>query len=49
MDELDGLFAELMVFLKNRESPHFEATCARLSLLARAMADGHGLQWWNLL
>ena len=49
MDELDGLFAELMIFLKNRESPHFASTCARLSLLAQAMADSHGLQWWNLL
>ena len=49
MDELDGLFAELTVFLDNRESPHFEATCARLSLLAQAMADSHGVQWWNVL
>ena len=49
MDELDGLFAELMVFLNNRESPHFASTCARLSLLARAMADSHGVQWWDLL
>jgi hypothetical protein len=49
MDELDGLFAELMIFLKNRESPHFASTCARLPLLAQAMADSHGLQWWNLL
>jgi hypothetical protein len=49
MDELDGRFAELMVFLKNRESPHFASTCAQLSLLAQAMADSHGVQWWNLL
>ena len=49
MDELDGLFAELLVFLNNRESPHFASTCARLSLLAQSMADSHGAQWWNLL
>ena len=49
MDELDGLFAELMVFLEERESPHFASTCARLSLLAQSMADSHGLQWWNVL
>ena len=49
MDELDGLFAELMIFLEERESPHFASTCARLSLLAQSMADSHGLQWWNLL
>ena len=49
MDELDGLFAELMVFLNNRELPHFASTCARLSLLAQAMADSHGVQWWDVL
>lgn len=49
MDELDGLFAELIVFLENRESPHFASTCARLSLLAQSMADSHGVQWWNVL
>ncbi|MBE6978207.1 MAG: DUF4363 family protein [Ruminococcaceae bacterium] len=49
MDELDSLFAELTVYLENRESPHFEATCAQLILLSQAMADSHGLQWWNIL
>lgn len=49
MDELDGLFAELMVFLENQESPHFEATCAQLILLTQAMADSHGVPWWNIL
>lgn len=49
MDEVDGLFAELLVFLGNRESPHFQATCARLSLLSKAMADSHAGQWWNVL
>ena len=49
MDELDGLLAELMVFLENQESPHFEATCAKLILLTQAMADSHGVPWWNIL
>lgn len=49
MDEMDGLFAELEVFLQNQESPHFEAVCGRLALQAQAMADSHGIQWWNLL
>ena len=49
MDELDGLFAELEVYLQNRESPHFEATCAQMVLLTQAMADSHGIQWWNVL
>lgn len=49
MDELDGLFAELLVYLDQRESPHFEATCARLILLTQAMAESHGITWWNIL
>lgn len=49
MDEMDGLFAELEVFLQNRESPHFEAVCGRLILQSQAMADSHGIQWWNIL
>ena len=49
MDEMDSLFAELEVFLQNRESPHFESTCAQLVLMTQAMADSHGIQWWNLL
>lgn len=49
MDEMDGLFAELEVFLKKRESPHFEAVCGRLILQTQAMADSHGIQWWNIL
>ena len=49
MDELDGYFAEMMVFLENRESPHFASTCARLALLAQAMADSHSVQWWDVL
>ena len=49
MDELDSLFAELEVFLQNRESPHFESTCAQLILLAHAMADSHNISWWNVL
>lgn len=49
MDEMDGLFAELEVFLKKRESPHFEAVCGRLVLQAQAMADSHGIQWWSIL
>ena len=49
MDEMDGLFAELEVYVQNRESPHFEATCARLILLTQAMADSHSIAWWNVL
>lgn len=49
MDELDGMFAELMVFAREQEMPHFAAICAHLTQLAGAMADSHLPSWWNLL
>lgn len=49
MDEVDGLFAELKIYARQRENPHFSATCRRLSALANAIAESHRLSWWNLL
>lgn len=49
MDELDGLFAELEVYGKEKEMPHFAATCSHLSMLALAMASSHTPNWWNVL
>lgn len=49
MDDLDSLFAQLPVYLAQRETTHFASTCAELSMLARAMGDAHSLNWWNLL
>ncbi len=49
MDELDGLFAELEVYGREQEMPHFAATCAHLCRLSQAMADSHTPSWWNLI
>ena len=49
MEEIDGLFRELSVFLAMDEPVHFAATCARLSLLLQAMGESHSISWWNLL
>ncbi len=49
MDELDGLFAELEVYLQAREMPHFSATGQQLSQLARSMALSHRPSWWNII
>ncbi len=49
MDDTDGLFAELSVYLQDQEMPHFAATARHLSELARAMADSHSVNFWNLL
>ncbi len=49
MDEIDGLFSELTVYLEEREMPHFAATCRHLAKLTEAMTENHALSWWNLL
>lgn len=49
MEEIDGLFAELGVFLHTREDVHFSATCARLCKQLRAMSEAHTVNWHNLL
>ncbi len=49
MDDMDGLFAELEVYAKEQEMPHFSSTCAYLGRLATAMAESHLIQWWNFL
>ncbi len=49
MDDADGLFAELEIYLQEQEMPHFAATAMHLSQLTRAMADSHHASWWNLL
>lgn len=49
MDEVDGLFSQLPVHAQQREDPHFAATCNELFVLTSAIAQSHGLNWWNLL
>ena len=49
MDEIDGLFAQLMAYGKQSESTHYAACCRELSSLIRAVAEAHKLSWWNLL
>ncbi len=49
MDELDGLFEELDIYLSARENPHFSATGLHLAALAAAMADSQTPSWWNVL
>ncbi len=49
MDEMDTLLEELEVYAKQRENPHFSATCAHLYFMATAIAESHDISWWNLL
>lgn len=49
MDEIDSLFAQLPIFVKEAESADFAAACAELSQKVQAMSAAHNLSWWNLL
>ena len=49
MDDIDGLFGELEIYLQQQEMPHFAATCHHLARLSQAMGENHALNWWNFL
>lgn len=49
MDEIDGLFSQLMVYGSQEEKTHYAACCRELASLIRAVAEAHHLSWWNLL
>lgn len=49
MDEIEGLYAELTVYVREADQAHFAAICLQLARLSEAMADSHSPTWWNLL
>ena len=49
MDEVDALFAEMEIYAKTEEKPHFAAVCKELSQRIQAFADAHRFSWWNIL
>lgn len=49
MDEIDGLFAKLDSYAEAENRQEFAACCAQIGALVEAVADAHGLNWWNLL
>ena len=49
MDEVDALFAELEVYARSGEEPHFAACCKELAQRLEAIADAHRFSWWNVL
>lgn len=49
MDDVDRLFAQMEVYAKAQEAPHFAACCVELAHLLQATADAHRFSWWNLL
>ena len=49
MDEIDTLFAEMDVYIREKEDVHFFACCSQLASLLRAVSEAHKLSWWNLM
>ncbi len=49
IEQIDALFAELDVWLRQREKIEFALTCSRLACATSALADVHGVRWRNLL
>ena len=49
IDEVDALFAEMEIYAKTEEKPHFAACCKELSQRIQAFADAHRFRWWNIL
>ena len=49
MDEVDALFAEMEIYAKTEEKPHFAAVCKELSRRIRSFTDAHRFDWWNVL
>lgn len=49
MEDIDHLFAEMDIYMKADEHPHFAACCAQLAVKIQNMGDAHKLNLWNLL
>ena len=49
MDDVDALFAEMEIYAKAQEKPHFAACCQELCQRIQAVAEAHRFSWWNIL
>lgn len=49
MEEIEGLFAQLEVWLENWNSTAFSVCCAALESLVRAVGEAQSVSWWSLL
>ena len=48
MDDVDALFAEMEIYAKTEEKPHFAACCQELCQRIQAVAEAHRFNWWNV-
>ena len=49
MEDIDSQFAQLQMYLRQKERLAFAAVCAQLASQIEDIGDAHGLNWWNLL
>ena len=49
MDTVDALFAEMEIYARTEEKPHFAACCQELAQQVGAVAEAHRFRWWNIL
>ena len=49
MDEIDALFAQLMVYAERRRAAEYSAAAMRLACLLESMGRSHTFSWWNLM
>lgn len=49
LEEIDSLFAQIMVYGQTGKTADFAAYCTRLAQLVAAVGEAHGLNWQNLL
>lgn len=49
MDDVDALFAEMEIYAKTKEQPHFAAVCKELSQRIQAVTGAHRFKWQNIL
>ena len=49
MENINGLFAQLEVYAKNRDHQNFAAVCAQIGEDLEAMGEAHSIKWWNVL
>lgn len=49
MDDVDALFAEMEIYAKTEEVPHFAACCEELARRVQAVTGAHRFSWWNIL
>ena len=49
LDEIDGVFEQMLVCLESRNPVYSAALCAKLAQMVDALQEAHRLSWRNLL